>query len=64
MNPNERSNIGMAAEWCARCQKAQIMNIMVSDVEKAVDYQQEEAVKVKSYYCSVCNSFIKSEIPG
>ncbi len=52
----------MAAEWCARCQKAQIMNILVSDVEKAEDNQQEEAVKVKNYYCSVCNSFIKSEI--
>lgn len=54
----------MSIEWCAKCQKVQIMNIFIFDIEKAENSYSKKKNSEKSYYCSVCSSFIKKEKEG
>lgn len=51
----------MTREWCPKCQV--IQNMSISNTENIEKDENDKDVKVtiKSYQCSECHSFIRSE---
>lgn len=49
----------MPFEWCPKCQKMRNMNMSIIMVEDSDNKKAES--QTKNYYCTICNSFIKSE---